>query len=40
MALRHIRARMGAPPSDRRLREELLHLKRLGLVRSANDVQP
>jgi ATP-dependent DNA helicase RecG len=34
MPLREIRAKMAKPPSDRRLREELLYLKRLGLVRS------
>jgi hypothetical protein len=34
MPLREIRARMAKPPSDRRLREELLYLKRLGLARS------
>ena len=34
MPLREIRAGMAKPPSDRRLREELLYLKRLGLVRS------
>lgn len=32
MALREIRTRLESPPSDRRLREELLHLKKLGLV--------
>lgn len=32
MPLREISAAMEAAPSDRRLREELLHLKRLGLV--------
>ncbi|HID75187.1 MAG TPA: transcriptional regulator, partial [Planctomycetaceae bacterium] len=32
MPLREIRSRMDKPPSDRRLREELLHLKKLGLV--------
>jgi ATP-dependent DNA helicase RecG len=35
MPLREIRASMKAPPSDRRLREELLHLKKLGLVSSS-----
>jgi len=34
MPLREIRARMKDPPSDRRMREELLHLKRLGLISS------
>ncbi len=33
--LREIRAAMDEPPSDRRLREELLHLKKLGLVSSS-----
>ncbi len=32
MPLREIRSQMESPPSDRRLREELLHLKKLGLV--------
>lgn len=32
MALREIGAALREPPSDRRLREDLLHLKRLGLV--------
>ncbi len=32
MPLREIRSRLENPPSDRRLREELLHLKKLGLV--------
>jgi len=35
MPLRDIRASMKKPPSDRRLREELLHLKKLGLVSSS-----
>lgn len=35
MPLREIRASMKNPPSDRRLREELLHLKKLGLVSSS-----
>lgn len=35
MPLREIRTRMDNPPSDRRLREELLHLKRLGLISSS-----
>lgn len=33
--LREIRAKLENPPSDRRLREELLHLKKLGLVSSS-----
>ncbi len=33
--LRELRAAMDSPPSDRRLREELLHLKKLGLVTSS-----
>ena len=33
-ALREIRAKMTAPPADRTLRDDLLHLKRLGLVKS------
>ncbi|MFH1630225.1 MAG: Mut7-C RNAse domain-containing protein [Pseudomonadota bacterium] len=32
MPLREIRSSLTKPPSDRRIREELLHLKRLGLV--------
>jgi ATP-dependent DNA helicase RecG len=35
MPLREIRTRINNPPSDRRLREELLHLKKLGLVSSS-----
>ncbi len=35
MPLREIRSRLENPPSDRRLREELLHLKKLGLVLSS-----
>ncbi|ROR32577.1 ATP-binding protein [Inmirania thermothiophila] len=35
MPLREIRSRLENPPSDRRLREELLHLKKLGLVSSS-----
>ncbi len=35
MALREIVAALQDPPSDRRLREELLHLKRLGLTRQS-----
>ncbi|MBW2128598.1 MAG: putative DNA binding domain-containing protein, partial [Deltaproteobacteria bacterium] len=35
LPLREIRAVVGNPPSDRRLREELLHLKKLGLVSSS-----
>ncbi len=35
MPLREIRPQMDNPPSDRRLREELLHLKKLGLVSTA-----
>ena len=35
LPLREIRTRIGNPPSDRRLREELLHLKKLGLVSSS-----
>jgi len=35
LPLREIRAAMDSPPSDRRLREELLHLKKLGLVSSS-----
>lgn len=33
--LREIRSRLENPPSDRRLREELLHLKKLDLVSSS-----
>jgi len=36
LPLREIRAAMDNPPSDRRLREELLHLKKLGLVSSSS----
>jgi ATP-dependent DNA helicase RecG len=35
MPLREIRTKMETPPSGRRLREELLHLKKLGLVSSS-----
>jgi len=35
LPLREIRAAMDSPPSDRRLREELLHLKKLNLVTSS-----
>jgi len=35
LPLREIRAAMDNPPSDRRLREEFLHLKKLGLVSSS-----
>jgi ATP-dependent DNA helicase RecG len=35
LPLREIRTRMDNPPSDRRLREELLNLKKLGLVSSS-----
>jgi len=35
LPLREIRTAMDNPPSDRRLREELLHLKKLGLVSSS-----
>jgi ATP-dependent DNA helicase RecG len=35
MPLREIRSTMDTPPSDRRLREELLHLKKVGLVSSS-----
>jgi len=35
MPLREIRSTMDNPPSDRRLREELLHLKKVGLVSSS-----
>ncbi|MFO7761088.1 MAG: ATP-binding protein [Desulfobia sp.] len=35
MPLREIRRKMEAPPSDRRLREELLHLKKVGMVSSS-----
>lgn len=35
LPLGEIRTRIDSPPSDRRLREELLHLKKLGLVSSS-----
>jgi len=35
LPLREIRTRINNPPSDRRLREELLHLKKLGLLSSS-----
>ncbi len=35
MPLREIKAELENPPSDRRLREELLHLKKLDLVKSS-----
>lgn len=34
LSLRTLRSRLSAPPADRTLRDDLLHLKRLGLVGS------